>query len=123
MIVQVLGRALGMFLIVVCVVVCVCAMEFYILHQSEKADSRFEIRMDKDIDRVAGELKDAGIDDKTVEILKHALQDVQQNTQGYVQGRSHDSYNRARFLVLLAMIFVVAAPYHPQRLSQKNPNT
>jgi hypothetical protein len=116
MILQIIGRALGMFFLVACVV----ALSLLMLHQSEKADFRFEVSMGKDINRIARELRETGLEDKSVQVLKYALRDVQRNTQSYVQDKFYDQFF---FLMLLAPVFVafwVASTF--QRLQQKNPS-
>jgi len=101
MIIQAIGRALGLLLLVVLVVAC----ELFILHQSEEADFRFTIRMGKDINRIGRELKETGLEEKTAQTIKYALNDVQQNVQSYVNDKLNWQFF---FLTILAPIVVVS---------------
>jgi len=98
--------------------VCIAALGFRRLHQEEKADFKFEIGMGKDINRIGRELKAAGLDDRTVRILKSALEDVQRNTQRYVQDRSFHQSLDSMFLASMIVVLWVAST--SQRLKQRN---
>lgn len=99
MILQAIGRALGLLLLVVLLV----AFEFFILHRSEEADFRFEIRMGKDINRIGRQLREAGLEEKTAQTIKYALNDVQRNVQSYVDDKFFCQFT---FLSILAPIVV-----------------
>jgi hypothetical protein len=102
--------------------VCVGTFGFLRLHQTAEADFRFEINMGRDINRIGRDLKAAGLEDKTVRIVKSALEDVQRNTHDYVQSRSYDAIEVPLFSILLVMMFVAASAKAPvQGIKPKNP--
>ncbi len=101
MIIQIFGRALGMFIITVFLLACIVVPVIYMLCLSEKADFRFEVSMGKDINRIARELNEAGLEDKTVQVLKYALQDVQRNTENYVNSKSSYQFLLSLFMAMM----------------------
>jgi hypothetical protein len=84
MIIQLIGRVLAVLLIPAFIV----AYSSFTLRQYEKTDDKFEIATLKNIKRAGRDLKQAGVDDKTVQVLKYALENLQRDTQSYVQDRS-----------------------------------
>lgn len=101
MILQAIGRALVLLLLVVLVV----AYEFFILHRSEEADFRFEIRMGKDINKIGKQLRETGLEEKTAQTIKYALNDVQWNVQSYVNDKFFCQFS---FLSILAPMIVAS---------------
>jgi uncharacterized membrane protein YobD (UPF0266 family) len=107
MITQVFGRALGMFIITVFLLACIVVPVIYMLYRSEEVDSRFGLRMGKDINRIARELKEAGVEDKTVQVLRYALQDVQRNTEDYVNSKSSDQFSLFLFMTIMFPLLLI----------------
>jgi hypothetical protein len=108
-------RAAGKLVGVLLVFACIAAMEFYMLGQNEKADFDFEIKMGRDINRIARELKQTELEDKTVQTLKYALEDVQENTQNYVQRRSDVQFLSLILLMPMFAGFWIASTCHGQK--------
>jgi len=112
MIMRAIGHLLGILLSLACIFIVL----FLTLRQSEKADSRFEINMLKDINRIGKDLKETKLEEKTVQTIKYALEDVQWNVESYVNEKSLWEFLSVMFLVPMFMAFFESV----RRMSQKN---
>jgi len=107
MIIQAIGRALGILLLWL----FIGASWFFILHQHEKANDRFELSMLKDINKVGRELKQTGLEDKTIQIVKSTLERVHWNIQRYVDDTFFWQFFSLIFLVpMFAAAWTTSTP-------------
>jgi hypothetical protein len=73
------------------------------LHQSAKADSRFEIAMLREINEIGRDLKETELDAKTVQTIKYALEHIQWNVESYVNDKCLWQFLPVVFLVPMFM--------------------
>ena len=96
MLIRATGQLLGVFLLVVMIL----ALLFYMFHQSDRVDSRFEIRMLKDINKIRSDLEGTDLEEKTVRTITYALENIYWNVNSYV--------NEKLFVQFFSILFLVA---------------
>jgi 5-bromo-4-chloroindolyl phosphate hydrolysis protein len=98
-------RAIGKLLVILLLAAYIGITEFFILHQNTKADFNFEMSMGKDINRIRRELKETELEEKTIRTITNALEDMKNNTQGYVQTLSQNQLILLMFIVPMIATF------------------
>ncbi len=106
-----MGHLLGILLSLACIFIVL----FLTLRQRERADSRFEISMLRDINRIGKDLKETELDEKAVRTIKYALEDIQRNVARYVNEKSLSEFLSAVFLIPMFVAFFESV----RRISQK----
>lgn len=117
MIIQAIGKLLGVFLMLA----CMGAMLFYVDYQNEKVDSAFEIRMLKDKSRIRRDLKETEFEEKTIQAITYELENVQQNMQRYVQRRSDTQSFLLILIISMAATFGTTYIYLRHTKLYRNP--
>ena len=100
-----LMRAIGQLSGILISIVGIFVLLLFMQHQSDKADSRFEIRILKNISEIGRELKETELEDKTVHTIKYTLEDLYWNVESYVNEKLFCESFSVLFLVPMFMFF------------------